>query len=381
MGGRSWIFYLLPFAGSTLFNAPLSAQTQTGKDSSASRFFDEYGNARTARKPRRSVGGVLGGSELTTPSSVGGGLGLRPRGALPRGAEISDPFTYVSRPGAQPVSRLDLLLATPRPVPIWRQQVFRTYGGFGTRPGIKPGTEGTAAMSRRYALIGADSINAPVIRANWQSGFTSRVRLELEKTPFDANDGPMETEAEPDSDELAPEPLVVATLEEKLREDVLAIADRLRTEAWDAFKEGSYRRAARTFDSAASVERSDEARVGELFCHYSLGATSTASSVLSELNRHSANPFAVDLAMPAKFRRVDDVTRAKIQARLDAASAQSTPETAALAIFVLWFLNDRDEATSAATRLAKHADAEAYAAWPAKMKSVPPPGTMDVPRG
>lgn len=375
MSGRVRTIYLSLLVVSSLINAPIAAQIQTSKDDSASRFFDEYGNARTSRKQRRS----RVGTELTTPTSVGGGLGLRPRGVLPKGADISDPFAYVSRPGAKPVSRLDLLLASPRPVPIWRQQVFRSYGGFATRQGIKPGTEGASAMARRYALIGAESINAPIIRANWQSGFTSRVRLELEKTAFDANeDSPVD---ELVLEDAAPEATTVATLEERLREDVLATASRLRTEAWDAFKEGNYRRAARTFDSASSAEKNDEARVGELFSHYALGAMSTASAVLFDLNRDSSNPFAIDVVMPEKFRRVDDVTRAKIQARLDAASAQSSADTAALAIFVLWFLKDREEAASAASRLAKHSDASAYATWPAKMKSVTVFGGIDAPRG
>lgn len=371
-------FHVLVMLSCLAGDVMAQAQAQAGGDSAGSRFFDEYGNARSTRKSRRSGGGVLSTTELTTPTSVGGGLGLRPRGVLPKGTEITDPFTYTTRPGAKPISRLDLLLASPNPVPAWRQQVFRSYGGFEPRRAMVQGEEGASAIMRRYALIGAASINAPVIRANWQSGFTSRVRLQLERSTFDAETEPLLPEAPPTELEVAP---TIVSLEERLREDNLAVAERLRNEGWDAFHEGNYRRAARTFDAAAEVNSDDELRIGELFSYYALGAMSTASAVLAEVDRSSPNPFDQDLSIPNRFRRVDDVARARIQARLDASSLQSSAETAALAIFVLWFLEDRAEALSAANRLGKLPDAGAYASWPEKMRAVMNSESSGAPRG
>jgi len=313
---------------------------------------DAYGNVQPILRDWRSLGGVYQNTTqrdiLQNYRTFGNGPDDR-RGYMP--FTLPGDVWAVAKRAASGTSAEPSVRSAISPA---KQRAFERYGGFGRR---RQNDNPSGALTRRYGLITASSLNAPVYRAISQNGGLVDVRSSLARTPFinaDVEDG----EAE------AP------TLDDLLDRGDAAAQQRVGGEAWTLFREGQYRQATRAFESAITLEPLDfESRIGEVFCYLSVSATRTALALLGELVRRDINPFLHDLRMAERYGNVADVNQLRIQGRLWADAADQTAEANAMYLFVLWYLGEREDALRAAESLAKRAPAKAYASWPEKMRA------------
>ncbi len=329
---------------------------QTGANNPATSTTDVYGNARPVYLDYRSVGSYRSERER-----------LAFRGFQTRGRRVDRRGGYMpyALPGdafAKPRGRAanrrsSLLLADMR----WPQQrqAFKRYGGFGPRR-VNPQNRGIAsALERRHALIAATSLNAPVHRAGLRANAAVGFRP-LSSPALLVSTGVVESEVD--------EP--TSTLEQWLRSSADLAHQRVRTEAWEWFRAGEYRRAARGFETAASLEPSDaESRIGELFSQVSLGAMRTALVVLRELNRHDDDPFVHDLNLTDAYGDPAQARRLRLGRPVRSMGRSANPDARALYALVLWYLGERDEAIVGASTLAEELSSHTYADWPAKMRA------------
>ncbi len=329
---------------------------QTGANYSATSATDVYGNVRPVYLDYRSVGSYRSEAErLAFRGFQTLGRRVDRRGGYTPYALPGDVFT---RPrGRVPHRRASLLLAD-----MWsseRRQAFKSYGGFGTRR-VNPQTRGIAsALERRHALIAATSLNAPVHRAALTANAAVGFRP-MRSPALLVSTGVMESEAV--------EPTV--TLEQRLRSSADRAHQRVRVEAWEWFRAGEFRRAARGFETAVSLEPADaESRIGELFSQVSLGAMRTALVVLRELNRHDDDPFLHDLNLTNAYGDPAQPRRLRLGLPFRAMGHSANPDARALYVLVLWYLGERDEAIIGATTLAGELSSGTYADWPAKMRA------------
>ncbi len=329
---------------------------QTGANHRATSTTDVYGNARPVYLDYRSVGSYRSERErLAFRGFQTLGRRMDRRGGYKQYALPGDVFT---RPrGRVPTQRSSLLL-----VDMWsaeQRQTFKRYGGFGPRR-VNPQAPGIAsALERRRALIAATSLNAPVHRAGLTANATVGFRPMSSRVLLPPT-GVVESEAaEPTS-----------TLEQRLRSGADLAHQRVRTSAWDWFRKGEFRRAARGFETAASLEPSDaESRIGELFSHVSIGAMRTALAVLRELNRHDEDPFVHNLNLTDAYGDPAKPQRLRLGLPFRAMGLSANPDARALYVLVLWYLGERDEAIIGATKLAGELSFGSYADWLEKMRA------------
>jgi hypothetical protein len=145
---------------------------------------------------------------------------------------------------------------------------------------------------------------------------------------------------------------------------------RVRDEGWAWFEDGAYRRAARSFETAALLEPTDSvSRIGGLFCQVSLGATRTAVALLRELNARDPNPFAHDLDVGGAFGEAAEARRVRASVQLQAGIGSGRAELRALHALVLWYLGEQDDAVTAASSLARDHAGSAFTHWPAAMRA------------
>jgi hypothetical protein len=245
-----------------------------------------------------------------------------------------------------------------------RRLAYGSYGGFGERRSYYAPGDPTGLFARRRELITATGLNAPVERAMGRSGALPGLRWSVSRTPFLATEGP-----QPDSeqaDDAAPK----VTLDERLSTEVIVLHSRTRAEGWAFFRDGDYRRAMRSLETAAMLDPQDyESRIGEIFCHLTIGAIRTAFALLMELERRDANPFRHALNVADRYGGVVAAQQVRLTAQGIAESAEQSPEANALNIFVLWYMDRRDDARRAARTLAGRAPERLYAAWPDKMRA------------
>lgn len=318
---------------------------------------DVYGNARPLYRNYRAIGSFRSEGERqafrgfqTLGRRVDRRGGYRPF-ALP-----GDVFT---RPrGRVPNRRASFLPAEMSS--LARYEAFKRYGGFGPRS-VNPQARSLAtALERRHALIAATSLNAPVHRAALTTNPAIGLRPAIGRAPLTA------TGATVSSDVAAP----TITLEQRLRSSADLAHQRVRAEAWGWFREGEFRRAARGFETAASLEPGDaESRIGELFSQVSLGAMRTALAVLRELNRYDDDPFLHDLNLTDAYGDPVQAQRLRLGLPLRAMVHSANPDARALYVLVLWYLGEHEEATTGAAELVREFPAGAYADWPTKMRA------------
>jgi thioredoxin-like negative regulator of GroEL len=161
-----------------------------------------------------------------------------------------------------------------------------------------------------------------------------------------------------------------STLEHRLRSSADLAHQRVRAEAWEWFREGEFRRAARGFETAVSLEPADaESRIGELFSYVSVGAMRTALVVLRELKRHDDDPFLHDLNLTDAYGDPAQAQRLRLGLPLRAMVHSANPDARALYVLVLWYLGEHEEAIIGAAKLVREFPAGAYADWPTKMRA------------
>lgn len=328
-----------------------SARAQQGSVN-ASTTLDTYGNARPVHSARRTVGLYSNVSQYErTRGYQSLGRRLRRRGGT---VGFSLPGDLLSRKRSVTYeSAIPGLSVSP-----FERKVFSRYGGF--EPRIDPHEPADMAeiLGRRRMLIEATSVNAPVRRAMMTHGSTlgppAPAEVE-EETP---------TPAAPLSNPTG-KPRI---LEDELRSAVTNSFRASRSEAWAWFKDGAYRRAAGTFESAVIVDAEDgAARIGTIFCYATIDSMRTALALLGQLNRHIENPFVYDLDVTAKYGDPIQARVVRTESGLFAEANRNTPGVAALHALILWYVGDRDAAFSAAEAMAAKFPKSEYADWPEKM--------------
>ena len=319
---------------------------------------DAYGNARPWYPLRRSVGGFSSDSQLEAAR------GLRPfgrrqsrRGA---GAGFLLPGEALARLAPRPTGRIPGFGA----ISPTMAEGFKYYGGFGRRKGS--GRTGVAAplFARRYMLIEATAFSAPIRRV-----FLNR---DLVAWPSDS----LGAVGSVSGDEGEQGPFDVATPLEHVQQSVGNDHRRARENGWTWFQDGKYRQAARAFESVAALEPSDfESRIGELFSYASVGATRTSMVLMNQLHRRDPNPLGHDLSGRLVYKDPVEALQVEIRIRLFARSSGGVADAAALHVFVLWYLGQREEAKVAASNLAReHADSP-YARWASWMEDTEQSGS------
>lgn len=244
----------------------------------------------------------------------------------------------------------------------WRG-VLPGYGSFDENPERSLGTA-AGAYQRRYSLIGATGLNAPVHRALERVGGSQRGRSILVPTTAPSR-------AQQDAAFLQPQ-VPGTTLIEQLETRAHRAGSMARAEAWLWFRDGEYTRAARAFEGATAVDpQSREARIGELFCYLSMGRTQTAVVVLRQMLRRGGNVFLNSLDLTAKYGDRSQARQVRTQLSLLAARSDSHPDVRALSVLALWYLDEQGEALRVARDLARDFPRTAYAGWPEQIHEAP----------
>lgn len=246
-----------------------------------------------------------------------------------------------------------------------RRSAFNSYGGFGQRHSYdKPG-DPAAVFSRRQDLIMATGLNAPVERAMGRSGALRGLRWSVSQTPFLASEA-----TEPDANQ-GDETIPKMALDERLSTQVDVLHARTRAEAWAFFRDADYRRAMRLFETAAMLDPTDmESRIGEIFSHVTIGSVRTAYTLVLELDRRDLNPFQHELNLADRYGSVAAAQQVRFTAQEIAETTEQSADANALYVFVLWYIDRRDDALRASGTLAARAADRSFAAWPDKMRTV-----------
>ena len=320
---------------------------------------DVYGNARLQRRGRYPEGLAQGLSvtprHWMTPAMA---RGFGPLGALHGGPQSNSLLErYISGSRSASARRRQ---QAPRPMSPYNPQVYSTYGGFGDRRHSPIPGDVMQAMSRRQMLIGASTGNAPIYRANLTRASVAGARSTVDQTPF----APGVSSAAPEMGE---------TLSETLERSLSTTREALREEAWDAFAEGDYRRAIRALETVVRFEPdNNEARLGELFAHAALGSERTVAVLARGMARTDPNVFTYEFDPASRFGDRKDMTDIRVLARTRAEVSDGDADLTASAALLLWYLGDREEALSAAVRVARQPDGETYREWPVRMRAAMP---------
>ncbi len=238
----------------------------------------------------------------------------------------------------------------------WRQGALARYGGFDPRPGGLAAVNFESMVERRYALMAATALNAPVYRS------MLKPTAGLGVLPQRTAPGDLDL-----TRNFAPSGM---TFDERLRLGVVLAHQRARSEAWQWFREDEFHRAARGFESAARLEALDvESRIGELFCHLSLGAIRTAIAVQRSLNARNLNPFMAELNLSEMYSNPDLARELGVESGLWGQDADRDADLLALHVLVLWYIGEHDEAIVTATSFARDFADTAYAEWPQMMRA------------
>lgn len=339
---RCWVFFAV-----CVVTVPAQGQRRTGFTPAVTR--DAYGNARSSFALPRPI-------DVYQNAAQRGTLRLtryRVRTQNRPGRLI--PFAL---PGdlLGPGGRLRMQAGkAPSLLSPQTQRAFERYGGFRARSRSSNPPDALTAFARRHALVAASSLTAPVSRALWQQG---PLRVPT------ADSSPAKT---PTAEPQKPQAPTIA-LDDRLRAQTDRIVDGLRHDAWAWFAEGTYRRAGRAFESIYMLDPGDvRSRVGELFCHLSLGSRKTAFALFRELLHREASLFSINLDIRRRYGADRDAQEVRLQLELLAGSANKG-DAAALQAFILWSLGERDDAIVAAEALVRRNPSPAYTDWPARMR-------------
>ena len=318
---------------------------------------DAYGNPQPDRSERRPLG-LPESSPSTGPSTdlqqptylfdySPPGIVSRQRGGYVPFALMGDLLNiprFQGRSLRRPVTPESRLLSSTR------RRAFSRYGGFGERDmATTPGMHD--AMARRHGLIAATSLNAPVYRAKMRGGASV-----TSSTGAQVRDG-----ATP-GDSVA-----ATTLHERPAANVQVDRARAKSDGWAAFKEREYRRAAREFETAYSLDPADsEARTAEVFSYVLTGSMRTAVTLMGQFDREGAL-FEQRLSMDERFGRPDETQKLTVQATTATNARDTGEDVKALYTFLLWHLGHPAEALASARELAKKGS-RSYGHWAGEME-------------
>ena len=319
--------------------------------------FDTYGNVRPVYRDRRRVG--LFANERQR-NALRGFQNLGRRQNRRGGGTLFALPGDIVRPGLtrRPQAGRGFISPMFGVTPVYSRASER-YSGFRRRAMDPHGGDISAILARQHTLIAATSFAAPVWRVVQSDRLGLNLRATVGRTPFVRSEDLEFTEEAP-----------TIALDHRLREGIAKAHSRAQAEGWAWFREGQYRRAARAFESATGLEpKNVEDRIGELFCHVSMGATRTALAILGELNRRHLDLFRHSLPLARAFGDTAEAQQVRIRLRLQVNAAGNVPDLEALYALVLWFLGEREEAHLAVANIVRVYPHTAYAEWPSRMRA------------
>ncbi len=247
-----------------------------------------------------------------------------------------------------------------------KKSAFGSYGGFGQRRSPYVAGDAEGVIARKRSLISATGSTAPVERSKLNRGGLGSARFPIAQTPFQAQ--PPATGSNVDS--VTGAGGSPNTLSRFLTSESQVLHDRALSEGWKQFEAGDYRAAIRTFESAAMLDEKDAvARIAALFGYVSIGSFRSAIATLDEMRRRNTNMFDSDLSMKSRFGDATRAQQVRLAAQGMAESSEHAADMKALAIFVLWYMDARDDAVRAAKSLAAHDQARSFADWPGLMQA------------
>ena len=341
---------LLPAAASGQLAEPMRPETGVPSNrAKATRYSpvsrtDAYGNARSPYEPIRETSLFL---DAGLTNGFAGGLTSQLLG-------LSRLPTRSPRGDERRLDPVAGLASSALGGNAWQRRAFASYGGFERRGSSARTSDLSVAFERRYALVAATGLNAPVHRASMRPGSRSYSSSALSRQPFVVATTPPEVE-------------VGVPLGDWLGDTNRQAYARSRAQADAAFREGEYRRAVSAYQTAVMLEPSDvRARVGELFCYLSLGSFATAVVTSAELSRRPENPFLPDVDLTGAFGDDADLLRIRSQAFVDGAAE---PGPLALRTLALWYLGERDEAARVARLMPRGRSAGSFVDWAARLEA------------
>ena len=259
----------------------------------------------------------------------------------------------------------------PRPNALGLQErekksAFGSYGGFGQRRSAYVAGDAEGVFARKRSLISATGSTAPIERSKLNRGGLGSARFPIAQTPFQAQ--PPATGTHGDS--ATGTGSSPSSLSRFLTSESQVLHDRALSEGWKQFEAGDYRAAIRTFESAAMLDEKDaEARIGALYSYASIGSFRSAIATLDEMRRRNANVFDSDLSMTPRFGDATRAQQVRLAAQGMAESSEQSADMKALAIFILWYMDSRDDALRAAKSLAANDQVRSFADWPGLMQA------------
>lgn len=247
-----------------------------------------------------------------------------------------------------------------------RKAAFSSYGGFGERRNPYAPGDAEGLFSRKRNLIAATGSTAPIERSKLNRGALGSMRFPIAQTPFQA---PQPTAVDPADPAGAPaEPQ--SSLTKFLTSESQVLHNRALAEGWKQFQAGDYRAAVRTFESAAMLDEKDaEARIGSVFGYVALGSFRAAYFSLEAIRRRDLNIFRYDVPMTARFGDPIRAQQVRLTAQGMAEASEQSVEMKALAIYVLWYMDGKDDALRAAKLLTSKDANRAFSDWPGLMQA------------
>jgi|CXWL01.1.fsa_nt_gi hypothetical protein len=355
----------------TAFTQPAHAQINLDTPNGMATPVDFYGNAQALHPERRPLEifqndvqkKILGGYQtLNRPMSQ---RGFGTSFALP-----SDQFMKTMLGRQRPGFALPSM-GQQRPNVFGLQErerkaAFSSYGGFGQRRSPYAPGDAEGLFARKRSLIAATGSTAPIERSKLNRGGLGSIRFPIAQTPFQAQQpvGLETTEPTSGTDDNK------SSLSRFLTSESQVLHDRALSEGWKQFEAGDYRAAIRTFESAAMLDEKDaEARIATVFSYVSLGSFRAAFVSLDAIRRRDKNIFGYDVSMPGKFGIGTMAQQVRLTAQGMAEASEQSVEMKALAIYVLWYMDGKDDALRAAKSLAGKDANRALADWPGFMQA------------
>ncbi len=329
---------------------------------------DFYGNAQTLHPERRPLDifqndvqkKILGGYQTLNRPLNQRGFGAA--FALPSDQFMKTmagrqrpgfalPGTWQQRPGAFGLQYRE------------RKAAFSSYGGFGQRRSPYAPGDAEGLFARKRSLIAATGSTAPIERSKLNRGGLGSIRFPIAQTPFQAAQPSGPEAADPTDGSNNKQ--IQNSLTRFLTSESQVLHDRAQSEGWKQFEAGDYRAAIRTFESAAMLDENDAvARIATVFSYVTIGSFRAAYFSLNELRRRDENLFAHDVSMQGKFGIGTMAQQVRLTAQGMAEASEQSVEMKALAIFVLWYMDGKDDALRAARSLAGKDANRTFADWP-----------------
>lgn len=331
---------------------------------------DAYGNAQPIhpeRRPLEIFSNEVQREMLRAYQTTG--RRVNQRGPENRFALPSDQFMMAMAGRQRPTLRLPgVWQARPSLLGLReseRKAAFRSYGGFGDRRQRNELGDTQAALTRKRSLIAATGSTAPLERSRLLRGGPGSFQFPAIPSSAAPPSAIAIRPADPQDAVETP----AQDLNRFLTAESDVLKDRAVAEGWSQFRANDFRAAVRSFESATVLDDKDfEARLGAVASYLSLGSFRAAYAAMAVLARRDANLFRHDVSILGRFGDPMVAQQLKLQVMGAAEAADQSPEMSALAIFVLWYMDGKEDALRAARILASRPGGQFVAQWPQQMR-------------